>query len=159
MSFQQKLYRSANYMFLFLIDSWKILKILKYKILFFLILNQYKLINVSINFGSGKSGHYIAFCRTDDSQFYSFNDSFISLKNFNKIKNSIPYIFIYKNVEKSGKTKEIELKSIFKIVRIYLADFFKVINTKYECDFEEKYRNNKIIWEDVYNSYELTINF
>jgi hypothetical protein len=116
-------------------------------------INKYKLISSSIYFGSGKSGHYIAYCRAEDGEFYSFNDSSVDPISFNKIKNAIPYILFYEKV----KTKEIEYKKIVKIVRNYLTDIFKNVNPKYH--FEENYSGDIIIWEDISNCCKLTINF
>ena len=163
-SFQRKLYRPANYMIFVFNGFMKFSQNLEIQDIIFFNSDEgfkykYKLINVSIYSGSGKSGHYIAYCRADDGQFYSFNDSYVSLISFDKIKNSIPYILFYKQVEKSENSKEIELQKVIKIIRKYLANIFEVINTKYEYDFVEKYKNDIIIWEDVDNGNELTINF
>ena len=164
-SLQQKIYRPANYMiFVFngFIEYPKTFEIqetiildtdegLKY---------QYKLTNASIYFGSGKYGHYIAYCRVDNGQFYSFNDSFVSSINFNEIKYSIPYILFYKKeIKKQENEKEIKYKNILKIVRKYLADIFETINTKKDYDFQEKYEDNAIIWTDIDNNYQLIIDF
>ena len=161
---QQKLYRPANYMIFVFNGFMEYFK--NFEIEEIILCNsdegfkyQYKLVGVSIYMGSGKSGHYIAYCRADDNQFYKFNDSFVSLVSFNKIKNSIPYILFYKKLHQCENADEIEYKNVLAITRKYLSDIFEVINNKYEYDFEEKFINNIIIWEDISYNYELTINF
>jgi ubiquitin C-terminal hydrolase len=163
---QQKIYRPSNYMiFVFngLLDYSKTFE-MQENIIFDVddgFKYKYKLMNTSIYFGTGKSGHYIAYCRADDGQLYSFNDSFVSLINFNEIKNSIPYILFYKiEIEKHENSKEIEYKNILKIVKEYLANIFESINTKYEYDFQEDYKDDDaIIWKDIENCYQLVIDF
>ena len=162
--FQQKLYRPANYI-IFVFNGF-IEHSKNFEIQEIIFLNcdegfkyKYKLLSASVYFGSGKSGHYIAYCRADDGQFYSFNDSFVSLISFDKIKNAIPYILFYEKIEKNVNTKEIEYKNILKIVRKYLNDIFDDINNDYENDFVEKYSDDIIIWEDVHNGRKLTISF
>ena len=115
--------------------------------------------NASIYFGSGKSGHYIAYCRADDGQFYSFNDSFVSSISFNNIKNSIPYILFYKKEKTKNNKEEEELKNILHCTRKYSHDIFEYINIKYDYNFKEKYNDNIIIWEDIDYCYKLSINF
>ena len=161
---QQKIYKPADYMiFVFngLIEYSKTFEI-KENIIFdadegsqF----KYKLMNASIYFGSGKSGHYIAYCRADDGQFYKFNDSFVSLISLNEIKYSIPYILFYKKEEKQENEKETSYKNILAIVRKYLADIFECINEKYEYDFQEQYEGNIIIWTDIDNNFQFIIDF
>ena len=155
-NFQQKLYRPANYMiFVFngFIEYSKNFEI--QEIIFFNsdegFKYQYKLINASIYFGRGKSGHYIAYCRADDGQFYLFNDSHFSVINFNEIKNSIPYILFYKKVEKNENGKDKEYKSILINIKKYLAYIFDDISIKIENDI--------ILMEDIYNCYKFTIDF
>lgn len=79
--------------------------------------------------------------------------------SFNNIEISVPYILFYKQVEKSKNTEQIVYKNILKTIKKYLADIFEVINTEYEYNFEEKYNNNEIIWEDTDNGFKLIINF
>ena len=163
--FQQKIYQPGNYMiFVFngFMENNKTFEIQEY---IYLKSDdgfkyQYILTSASIYFGSGKSGHYIAYCRADDGQFYSFNDSIVSLISFNKIKVSIPYILFYKKIDKSENIEEIMYKKILKITKKHLAGVFEIINDKYDYDFEEKLTtSNEIIWEDTINIFKLTINF
>ena len=161
---QQKIYRPANYMiFVFngLIEHSKTFEIQE-NIIFDTnegFKYHYKLMNASIYFGSGKSGHYIAYCRADDGQFYSFNDSFVSSISFNNIKNSIPYILFYKKEKTKNNKEEEELKNILHCTRKYSHDIFEYINIKYDYNFKEKYNDNIIIWEDIDYCYKLSINF
>ena len=160
---QQKIYRPANYM-IFVFNGFFIYSKtfeIKENIIFDTdegFKYHYKLMNTSIYFGSGRSGHYIAYCRADDGQFYSFNDSFVSSISFDKIKNSIPYILFYKK-EKTEYIKEEEFKTILQCIRKYSHDIFEFINNKYEYDFEEKYNDKILIWEDIDNCHELSISF
>ena len=162
--FQQKLYQPANYMIFVFNGFMEYSK--NFEIQEIITLNsdegykyQYKLISASIYFGSGKSGHYIAYCRADDGQFYSFNDSSVSPINFNELKISIPYILFYKKDKKNENTQEKEYKNILTIIVNYLDNFE---NIEYNYDFEEKNGNNIIIWgeeEEDNNCNKLTINF
>ena len=162
--FQQKLYRPANYMIFVFNGFMEYSKNFEIQEMIFLNSDEgfkykYKLTNASIYFGSGKFGHYIAYCRADNGQFYLFNDSTVSLISFDKIKNSIPYILFYRIVEKSENKKEIESENIIKIVKEYTADIFEAINVKYDYDFIENSKDYIIKWEDIENNYKLTINF
>ena len=60
---------------------------------------KYRLLGIIVHIGpSSMSGHFIAYCRQDNS-WYKFNDSIVSNSTFNEIRNSngIPYVFFYEN--------------------------------------------------------------
>jgi len=60
---------------------------------------KYRLLGIIVHIGpSSMSGHFIAYCRQDNS-WYKLNDSIVSNASFNEIKNlnGIPYVFFYEN--------------------------------------------------------------
>ena len=63
--------------------------------------NKYRLIGVVTNFGpSSMNEHFIAFCKSFvDDNWYKYNDSIVSLSNFQEVKNTgVPYILFYSAV-------------------------------------------------------------
>ena len=63
--------------------------------------NKYKLIGVVTHFGpSNMSDHFVAFCKSFvDGNWYKYNDSIVSLSNFQEAKSTgIPHILFYSAV-------------------------------------------------------------
>ena len=63
--------------------------------------NKYRLIGIVTNFGpSSMNEHFIAFCKSFvDDNWYKYNDSIVSLSNFQEVKNTgVPYILFYSAV-------------------------------------------------------------
>ena len=60
---------------------------------------NYDLVAVSSHIGtSGRTGHYIAFCKDSQDKWHKFNDSSHSTCSFNETKSYSPYLLIYKKV-------------------------------------------------------------
>ena len=60
--------------------------------------NKYQLIGVVTHFGQpGKSGHYIAICKSFvDNNWYKYDDSLVTLSNFQEAKTlGIPCVLFY----------------------------------------------------------------
>ena len=63
---------------------------------------KYKLIGVCKHLGySGRSGHYIAYCKDKKSNtWYKFNDSLVTtIKNSNEISQGNPYLLLYEKIK------------------------------------------------------------
>ena len=60
---------------------------------------KYKILGVCTHYGhSGRTGHYVAFCRNRDNIWYKFNDSKCSECNRNDIKKGSPYLLLYERI-------------------------------------------------------------
>ena len=61
---------------------------------------NYELIGVISHLGkSSMEGHFIAFCKHFDSNWYLFNDGFVSSVSKDEIYRGTPYILFYQNKE------------------------------------------------------------
>ena len=59
---------------------------------------SYELIGVISHLGeSSMEGHFIAYCKHFDGNWYLFNDSIVTQKEINGVYNGTPYILFYKN--------------------------------------------------------------
>ena len=60
---------------------------------------QYKLFGVICHFGqSNDEGHFIAYCKHFDDNWYMFNDSIAITVAEDEITNGVPYILFYRNI-------------------------------------------------------------
>jgi len=60
---------------------------------------EFELVAVSSHRGdSGYMGHYVAYCKDIQNQWYEFNDSYYEKVAFNKVKNNSPYFLIFKRI-------------------------------------------------------------
>ena len=60
---------------------------------------KYKILGVCTHYGhSGRTGHYVAFCRNRENIWYKFNDSKCSECNRNDIKKGSPYLLLYERI-------------------------------------------------------------
>ena len=59
---------------------------------------SYELIGVISHLGeSSMEGHFIAYCKHFDGNWYLFNDSIVTQEERNGVYNGTPYILFYKN--------------------------------------------------------------
>ena len=63
--------------------------------------SYYELVGVMCHLGSNDmGGHFIAFCRDDNCEWYKYNDAFVTKSSFNEIKQcGIPYVLFYSFIQ------------------------------------------------------------
>ena len=176
-SFQQKLYRPANYMifvfnnYLNYSSSFENLEKLDLKTYIddkSYTSTSYILIGACIhNRLSNNFGHYISVCLNYKNEYFLFNDSFLKKVSFDYIKNTFPYILFYKRITENTKKPTLyttvnENNSILNALKnlfVYKIFFRNKLTVKENLIIFNSEKNNSELEIKIGNDYKLELIF